>query len=109
MKPPQRQHHQRNGTACLNEDRQAHDGPAPEPVGDLAGDQHQQQGGRKLDQTDQPQIERIARQVIDLPASKGYTTTVVLVDKLTKKVHLARCTKEVIAMEYAKPFADKVF
>ena len=36
----------------------------------------------------------------DLPESNGFTAIVVFVDKLTKMVHLARCKKEVTAMEY---------
>ena len=47
--------------------------------------------------------------VIDLLESNGYMAIVVFVDKLTKMVHLAPCTKEVIAMEYAKLFVDHVF
>ena len=47
--------------------------------------------------------------VIDLPESNGYMDVAVFVDKLTKMVHLAYCTKEVIAMEYAKLFVDHVF
>ena len=34
---------------------------------------------------------------------------IVFVDKLTKMVHLARCKKEVTAMEYAQIFVDNVF
>ena len=47
--------------------------------------------------------------VIDLPESNGYTAITVFVDKLTKWVHLAYCTKEVTTMEYAKLFVDHVF
>ena len=47
--------------------------------------------------------------VTDLPESNGYTAIAVFVDKLTKMVHLAPCTKEVTAMEYAKLFVDHVF
>ena len=47
--------------------------------------------------------------VTDLPESNGYTAFVVFVDKLTKMVHLAPCTKEVIAMACAKFFEDHVF
>ena len=39
----------------------------------------------------------------------GFTAIVVFVDKLTKMVHLARCKKEVTAMEYAQIFIDNVF
>ena len=47
--------------------------------------------------------------VTGLLDSNGYTSIAVFVDKLTKMVHLACCTKEVIAMEYAKFFVDHVF
>ena len=47
--------------------------------------------------------------VIDLPDSDGCMAVAVFVDKLTKMVHLAFCTKEVIAMEYVKLFVDHVF
>ena len=47
--------------------------------------------------------------VTDLSESNGYTAIAVFVDKLSKMVHLAPCTKEVTAMEYAKLFVDHVF
>ena len=47
--------------------------------------------------------------VTDLPESNGYTAIAVFMDKLTKMVHLASCTKKVTAMEYAKLFVDHVF
>ena len=47
--------------------------------------------------------------VTDLSKPNGYTAIVVFVDKLTKMVHLAPCTKEVTAMEYARLFVDHVF
>ena len=47
--------------------------------------------------------------VTNLPESNGYTAIAVFMDKLTKMVHLAPCTKEVTAMEYAKLFVDHVF
>ena len=47
--------------------------------------------------------------VTDLLESNGFTAIVVFVDKLTKMMHLARCKKEVIAMEYARIFIDNVF
>ena len=37
--------------------------------------------------------------VIGLPESNGFTAIIVFVDKLTKMVHLARCKKEVTALE----------
>ena len=45
----------------------------------------------------------------NLTDSDGYMAIAVFMDKLTKMVHLADCTKEVIAMEYAKLFVDHVF
>ena len=42
--------------------------------------------------------------ITDLPESNGFTAIVVFVDKLMKMVHLTRCKKEVIAMEYAHIF-----
>ena len=47
--------------------------------------------------------------VTDLPESNRFMAIIVFVDKLTKMVHLARCKKEVIAMEYAQIFIDNVF
>ena len=47
--------------------------------------------------------------VTNLPESNGYTAIAVFVDKLTKMVHLAPCTKEVTAMEYVRLFVDYVF
>ena len=47
--------------------------------------------------------------VTDLPESKGFTTIIVLGDKLTKMVHLTRCKKEVTTMEYAQIFVDNVY
>ena len=47
--------------------------------------------------------------VTDLPQSNGLTAIIVFVDKLSKRVHLAGCKKEVTAMEYAQIFVDNVF
>ena len=47
--------------------------------------------------------------VTDLPDSDRYMAIAVFIDKLAKMGHLAYCTKEVIAMEYAKRFVDHVF
>ena len=47
--------------------------------------------------------------VTDLPESNGYTAIAVFMDKLMKMVHLAPCTKEMTAMEYAKLFVDHIF
>ena len=47
--------------------------------------------------------------VTDMPESNGYMAIAVFMDKLIKMVHLAYCTKEVTAMEYAKFFVDHVF
>ena len=47
--------------------------------------------------------------VIDLPESNGFTAIVVFVDRMTKMVHFAPCTKEIAAVDYAKFFVDNVF
>ena len=47
--------------------------------------------------------------VTDLPDSEGYTAVAVFVDRLTKMVHFAPCTKEVTASDYARLFVDTVF
>ena len=47
--------------------------------------------------------------VTDLPESNGFTAIAVLVDRMTKMVHSAPCTKEVTGPEYAKIFVDTVF
>ena len=47
--------------------------------------------------------------VTDLPDSEGYTAIAVFVDRLTKRVHFAPCTKEVDAAEYARIFIETVF
>ena len=47
--------------------------------------------------------------VTDLPVAKGFTAVAVFVDRLTKMVHFAPCTKEVTAQEYAKLFLETVF
>ena len=47
--------------------------------------------------------------VTDLPNSYGYTAVAVFVDRLTKMVHFAPCTKEVTAPDYAQLFVDSVF
>ena len=39
--------------------------------------------------------------VIDLPPSARYTAIAVFVDRLTKMVHFAPCTKEISADQYA--------
>ena len=46
--------------------------------------------------------------VTDLPVSNGKTAIAVFVDKLSKMVHFAACTKEVTAMEYEQLFVDHV-
>ena len=46
---------------------------------------------------------------MDLPESNGFIAIVVFVDRMTKMVHFAPCTKEVTAPEYAKIFVDTVF
>jgi hypothetical protein len=47
--------------------------------------------------------------VTDLPDSEGYTAVAVFVDRLTKRVHFAPCTKEVTASDYARIFVETVF
>ncbi len=47
--------------------------------------------------------------VTDLPESDGFTAIAIFVDRMTKMVHLAPCTKEITAPEYAKLFVDHVF
>ena len=47
--------------------------------------------------------------VTDLPEAEGYTAVAVCVDRLTKRVHFAPCTKEVTAPAYAKLFMDTMF
>ena len=45
----------------------------------------------------------------DLPESKGKTTIVVSVDRLTKMTHLVLCTKDVPATQYVRLFVDNAF
>ena len=47
--------------------------------------------------------------VTDLPVSNGFTAVAVFVDRMSKMVHFAPCTKEVTAPDYAKLFVDHVF
>ena len=47
--------------------------------------------------------------VTDLPPSNGHTAIAVFVDRLSKMVHFAPCTKEVDAQQYAQLFIDHVF
>ena len=47
--------------------------------------------------------------VIDLPESNGFTAIAVFVDRMTKMVHFAPCTKEIAAADYAKLFFNNVF
>ena len=47
--------------------------------------------------------------VTDLPESDGFTAVAVFVDRMTKMVHFAPCTKEVTAPQYARLFVDTVF
>ena len=58
--------HERAG--AFERGRQPHDQPAAEAVRHRASDEHQQQRGRELDDADEAEVERAARQVIDLPA-----------------------------------------
>ena len=45
----------------------------------------------------------------DLPSSEGSTAIAVFVDRLSKMVHFAPCTKEVTAQQYARLFVDHIF
>ena len=47
--------------------------------------------------------------VTDLPESKGKTAIAVFVDRLSKMVRFAPCTKEISAEKYAQLFIDHVF
>eukprot|EP00210_Caulerpa_lentillifera_P002711 g2591.t1 len=47
--------------------------------------------------------------VTDFPESNGYTAVAVFVDRLTKMVKFAPCTKEITAVEYAELFFRYVF
>ena len=47
--------------------------------------------------------------VTDLPASGGFTAVAVFVDRMSKMVHFAPCTKEITAPEYAALFVEHVF
>ena len=45
----------------------------------------------------------------DLPVSNGKTAIAIFVDRLSKMVHFATCTKEISAEKYAQLFIDHVF
>ena len=47
--------------------------------------------------------------VTDLLESEGKTAIAVFVDRLSKMVHFALCTKEISAEKYAQLFIDHVF
>ena len=47
--------------------------------------------------------------VIDLPEFEGKAAIAVFVDRLSKMVHFASCTKEILAEKYAQLFIDHVF
>ena len=47
--------------------------------------------------------------VTDLLVSEGFTAVAVFVDRMSKMVHFAPCTKEVTAPKYAQLFVDHVF
>ena len=47
--------------------------------------------------------------VTDLPQSDGKNTIAVFVDRLSKMVHFAPCTKEILAEKYGQLFIDHVF
>ena len=47
--------------------------------------------------------------VTDLPPSGAYIAIAVFLDRLTKMVHFAPCTKEISADQYAQLFVDNIF
>ena len=47
--------------------------------------------------------------VSDLPESDGKTAIAIFVDRLSKMVHFALCTKEILVEKYAQLFIDHVF
>ena len=47
--------------------------------------------------------------VTDLPESDGHTVVAIFVDRMSKMVHFAPCTKEISVPEYAQLFVDHVF
>ena len=61
-----------------------------------------------------PLLERKWQQIItdlvtDLPKSEGKIAIAVFVDRLSKMVHFAPCTKEISVEKYAQLFIDHVF
>ena len=47
--------------------------------------------------------------VTDLPEAEAYMAVAIFLNRLTKMVHFAPCTKEVTAPEYEKIFVETVF
>ena len=61
---------QRDRAERFDGEADRHDRAPPEAVGDRAGDEHEQQRRQELRQADKAEIERVARQVVDLPADR---------------------------------------
>jgi hypothetical protein len=66
--PAQGQQKDRQRAGGLQQRGQPHDQPAAEAVGGGARHQDQEQRRGELDHPDQPEIERVAGEVVDLPA-----------------------------------------
>ena len=56
--------------SAFDRDADRHDGAAAKAVGDRAGDEHEQQRRKELREADEAEVERIAGQVVDLPADR---------------------------------------
>jgi hypothetical protein len=67
---PGRGHHQGRASSG-QQDRQAHDLSPAETVGGGSGDEDEQEQRRELHEPDQPRIERVAGQVINLPEHRN--------------------------------------
>ena len=64
----QRKRQKEDSAQRLNDDAERHHGPPVIAVGDMAGHQRQAERREKLSQADQAEVERPARQIINLPA-----------------------------------------
>jgi len=64
----QRKPEQQQRAQALERETRGQDAPAVAAVGHVAGRQDQQHEGQELRQPDQPEVERIARGLVDLPA-----------------------------------------
>ena len=68
------------------------------------------QGKLQLIPVPQQRWEVVATDLVtDLPISEGYDAVVVFMDKLSKMIHLAPCTKTIDAPTYAELFFTNVF